>query len=86
MIFFVYIIYNKKHNKFYIGQTHDLSKRLKEHNSGLSKYTSKHDGDWELKYKEELESRSSAFRREKFLKKQKNKNFYWKTIKDYNSK
>jgi len=80
-MFDVYIIYNKQFDKFYIGQTCDLEKRLKEHNMGLSRYTSKYPGKWILKYKESFNTRKEAMEREKFLKKQKNKNFYWKLIK-----
>jgi predicted GIY-YIG superfamily endonuclease len=29
---YVYVIYNCKHNKFYIGETNDLKERLQAHN------------------------------------------------------
>ena len=41
MEYFVYIIESKKDSSFYIGYTSDLVKRLENHNSGLSTYTSK---------------------------------------------
>ncbi|MFH1194023.1 MAG: GIY-YIG nuclease family protein [bacterium] len=37
---FVYIIESKIDKSRYIGATADLKKRLREHNSGLSKYSS----------------------------------------------
>jgi putative endonuclease len=78
MKYFVYIIYNKSSDKVYIGQTNDIERRLAEHNLGETNYTSKYSGDWELVYKEEFSDRMSAIKREKFLKKQKNKSFYKK--------
>lgn len=69
MVYFVYTIYNRKHNKFYIGQTFDVTKRVQEHNDKVLKgYTSRFDGNWELIYKEELPSRQEAVKREHQLK------------------
>jgi putative endonuclease len=78
MGYYIYIIYNKVHDKYYIGQTHSLGKRIAEHNLCLSKYTSKYDGGWEVIYSEGFQSRGDAMKREKFLKKQKSKDFYRK--------
>jgi putative endonuclease len=78
MKYYVYIIYNESYDKFYIGQTCDLNSRIFEHNHKLSNYTSRYDGQWILKYFEEYGTRREAMRREKFLKKQKNKAFYKK--------
>jgi len=36
----VYILYSKKLNRFYVGQTTNLGNRLSEHNQGESNYTS----------------------------------------------
>jgi len=49
MDYFCYIIYSKSLNKFYIGETEDLDKRLQMHNEGYFKesYTSKV-SDWIL--------------------------------------
>ena len=75
-MYYVYIIFNDQYDKYYVGQTSDLDRRIFEHNNKLTVYTSKYDGVWELKYKEKFETRSGAMLREKFLKKQKNKDFY----------
>jgi putative endonuclease len=40
-MFYVYILFSKKDNKFYIGFTRDLKRRLKEHNDGKVISTSK---------------------------------------------
>ncbi|PIR73182.1 MAG: endonuclease [Candidatus Moranbacteria bacterium CG10_big_fil_rev_8_21_14_0_10_35_21] len=76
MEFKVYIIHNKDRDKYYIGQTYDLEKRILEHNSGLSNFTSKYKGIWEVVYTEIYTTRTEAIKREIFLKKQKNKDFY----------
>ena len=78
MKFHVYIIYNAEFDKFYIGQTNNLDQRILKHNLGLSPYTSKYKSGWEKAYCEEFGSRTEAIKRENFLKKQKNKNFYKK--------
>jgi len=72
----VYIVYNQQNDKFYIGQTNDLHRRLEEHNTGKVNFTSKYRGSWELVFKEEFLKRTEAIQRENFLKKQKNKIFY----------
>jgi putative endonuclease len=81
MKYFVYIAYNEKFDKFYIGQTNNPTEREFEHNNGLSTYTSKYDGGWKIAYTEVYNTRSDAMKRERFLKKQKNKDFYRKLIK-----
>ena len=70
MSYFVYIIRSETTGKRYIGQTSDLKARIDRHNSdyGKDRYTRKQEGPWELVYSEELETRSAAVRRERFLK------------------
>ncbi len=75
MKFYTYIIQSIKDQSYYIGQTDDLDKRLSQHNEGISKYTSRKK-PWKLVYYEEFESRKEAIKRERFLKKQKNREFY----------
>lgn len=36
---FVYILQSLKNQRFYIGSTNDLERRVLEHNSGKNKYT-----------------------------------------------
>ena len=42
-MFYVYILYSQSADKFYVGQTSDVHKRLREHNNPLenSKFTAK---------------------------------------------
>ena len=79
MGFTVYILQSEKDGSYYIGFTSNLNQRLEYHNSGKSRYTSKK-MPWKVVYTELFETRSEAIRREKFLKKQKNHEFYKKLI------
>lgn len=77
----IYAIYNKNHNKIYIGQTTDLSRRLNEHNEHLMKgYTSHYDGIWCIIYKEYAKNRIEALEREKQLKSYRGREFVKKYI------
>lgn len=67
MAYFVYILYSKSADRYYIGSTKDLDDRLKRHNTGRSKYT-KRGIPWDLTYKEEYPTRSDALKRERELK------------------
>ncbi len=58
-MFFVYILYSRSINKYYIGQTNDLERRISEHNSGQTTYSSR-GISWELIYQEEKNTRSEA--------------------------
>ena len=63
----VYIIKSIVKERYYIGQTNDLEKRLKEHNSGKTRSTKAY-SPWEIVYCEEYESRSEAVKRELEIK------------------
>jgi len=66
-MFYVYIIRSLKNNRNYIGSTNNLKRRLKEHNTGQSKYTSL-TRPFKLIHSEEFNNRSDAVKRELFLK------------------
>ncbi len=73
---FVYIIYSENHNVYYKGYSQDVEKRLKEHNAGLSRYTS-NKGPWELVFVKSFESKSDALKYELMLKRQNHKYILW---------
>lgn len=52
----------------YVGQSHDIERRLVAHNDGSTGFTTKAGGPWKLVYKEEYQTRSEAMIREKELK------------------
>ncbi|MBK9285510.1 MAG: GIY-YIG nuclease family protein [Sphingobacteriaceae bacterium] len=73
-MFFVYILYSKKLNKYYTGQTDNLHTRLLSHKKGISTYTSSSD-DWQLVYSESFHTRAEAIKRESQIKRKKSKKY-----------
>ncbi len=63
----VYILYSKEYDRYYIGQTSDLNDRLHRHNSGRERWTSRY-VPWELIFKVVKTSRAEAMCLEKKLK------------------
>ena len=66
----VYVIYSKKINLKYVGSTDNVNKRIKEHNSGRSKFT-KQTNDWELLGYKSFGTEDEARRFERLVKKNK---------------
>ena len=83
----LYILYNQIIDKFYIGTTNNLKRRLWEHNNLRSKkrFTNKQKGKWNLVYIEEYSDKILAIKREKVMKKQKSRNFIEDLIKNQKS-
>ena len=67
MEYFVYILHSTGHDKYYIGQTNDLSDRLSRHNKGFENYTSKF-LPWKMVWSTEKPNRAEAMALEKKLK------------------
>ena len=81
-VFYIYILFSKKSDKYYIGSTSDVYRRLEEHNnpSAFNKYTSKH-LPWQLKvFFEVSDIRGEAMIVERFIKNQKNRVFLERLI------
>src|SRR5271170_3118643 len=66
-MYFVYVLENTATKRHYTGFTTDLTQRVGQHNSGVTKST-KNRGQWVPLYSEEYTTRSEAMRRERFLK------------------
>jgi putative endonuclease len=81
-MFYVYIIESKVDSSYYIGYTSDIKNRLLKHNTANTGYTSRKQ-PWLLKYYEEFENKKDAIKREKHLKRQRNKEFYNKLIRNW---
>lgn len=81
-VYYVYAIYNKENDKYYIGQTKDLEERISLHNNKKfrASYTYRFGGTWELFYKEEFQTRGEALNREKQLKSYRGREFLKKYI------
>ena len=71
-MFFVYVLRSQKDHKRYIGFTHNLERRLSEHNAGIVKST-KNRRPFKLIYFEEYENKSEAIKREREIKAKKGK-------------
>jgi putative endonuclease len=81
-MFYIYILYSQKSDKYYIGLTTDVNRRLEEHNHPPinKKYTAKH-LPWKLKFFFECsDSRGIGLKVERFIKNQKSRNFLEKLI------
>ncbi len=72
-MFFVYVLKSVKTGRHYKGQTNNLVGRIKRHNNGLEKFTSK-ELPWELVFYTSKESRSEAMKLERKLKNFKSSN------------
>ena len=71
-MYFCYILYSSKLDKYYIGSTGNLEGRLQRHNTSNTGFTST-GKPWEIKYFETFETKSGAMKRELELKKWKNR-------------
>jgi len=74
MPFYLYILKSEKSGRYYVGQTDDLEERVRYHNSNYSKAL-RNRGPWKLLYSEAYESRSEAVRREREIKRQKDRHY-----------
>ena len=66
-MFTVYILKSKKKEKYYIGFTSNLEKRLKQHNAGLNKSTV-YGRPWVIVRQESFDTKIEALNREKQIK------------------
>ena len=74
MLVTVYILYSKVIDRFYVGYTNDLERRLAEHNRMKGKYTDS-GIPWNLVYSEIYSTKTQAMQREKFIKLKKSRTF-----------
>jgi len=70
----VYIIYSANSDRFYVGYTSDLVKRIHEHNSGMNTSTATTQ-DWVVQFSRKFESRIQAVEFENFIKKKKSRKY-----------
>ena len=71
---YVYVLRSVRTGRYYIGSTHDVGRRLAEHNRGKSAST-KGFRPWELAHSEQFEHLAQARQREAYLKAQKSRAF-----------
>jgi putative endonuclease len=70
----LYILYSKSLDRYYVGFTKDLTRRLSEHNRVKGKYTDL-GLPWILVYTESYQSKREAMTRERYIKSMKSKKF-----------
>jgi putative endonuclease len=75
MNFFVYILYSKVLNKYYVGHSgSSISERLEKHLSNHKGFTA-NAKDWQLVYTESFATKSEAYQREVQIKKRKSRKY-----------
>jgi putative endonuclease len=67
-------LFSEKLNRFYIGQTNDLERRINEHNSSFSKST-KAGIPWKLVYSKSFSTKSETYVFERKIKSMKSRKF-----------
>ncbi|MBI2609863.1 GIY-YIG nuclease family protein [Candidatus Giovannonibacteria bacterium] len=67
MEYSVYILFSNSAEKYYIGSTNDVMRRITEHNETGKGFTKRY-RPWKLVYVESLPTRSRAMKLEKYLK------------------
>ncbi len=76
-MFFVYNIYSKSIDKFYIGETKDLNSQLALHNSGEFDFSyTKQANDWNFYFKLACPDRQTARKIETYIKKMKSRKYF----------
>ena len=73
-MYFVYILYSEKLNKYYVGYTKNVEQRLALHNHGQETFTSK-GIPWILMCFEKFDSELIAIRREREIKAKKSRKY-----------
>ena len=79
-MYYIYILYSEKIDKYYIGSTSNIENRLLFHNSEKNKIWSKRGQPWGLVFSHEFQTKKEALSAEKFIKKQKSRTFIEKLI------
>lgn len=80
-MYYVYVLKSTHFDTIYIGSTNDLKNRLKSHNSGQSKHTSKYK-PWEIVWYSAYKNKQLALNFEKYLKTASGKAFMRKRLID----
>jgi putative endonuclease len=80
-MFYIYFLYSKTSNKYYIGYSDNPERRVLEHNTKeFNTFTKKH-RPWKLVYFFAVsKSKGDAMKIEKFIKKQKSRKFIERII------
>jgi len=78
---YLYILYSKTLNRFYVGETQNIDKRIILHNSRyFKKAFTKSASDWKVVLGKKCNIREEAMYLESFIKRMKSKKFIEKVI------
>ncbi len=82
-MYYVYILYSPKYDRYYVGHTNDVSRRLEQHNNDVKMtYTHKF-RPWRLKTFFEIDgTRGDAVKLERYIKKLKSRNVIKRLVED----
>ncbi len=84
MTVFLYIIYSNSKDRYYVGHSDNLLRRIPEHNAGQCKST-RSGIPWILVYSKPFNSRAEAMKEEYRIKKMKSRKYIEKLIAEYYS-
>lgn len=73
-MYYVYILYSKSFDRYYVGQCEDIALRLARHNRKAVPSTRAYT-PWEIVYSEKFLSRTEAVRRETEIKGKKSRKY-----------
>ena len=73
-MYYTYILFSEKLDRYYIGSTNNPGRRLERHNKGHSSYT-RQGIPWKMVYIEPYNTRSEAFAREQQIKNKKSRRY-----------
>ena len=73
-MYYVYILYSRTKDRYYVGYTHNIEIRLSKHNAGATP-SARGGRPWELVYSEEYIDKSSALFREREIKSKKSRKY-----------
>ena len=71
-MYYLYILQSEINNRYYIGVSNDVQRRLLEHNSGSVKSTAPYK-PWIIRKIEEFPTINLAYQRERFIKSKKSR-------------
>ena len=66
-MYYIYVLYSIKFERYYVGMTNKVERRIIEHNNFKVQSTKAY-VPWEVVYVEEYSTRQEARKREKYLK------------------
>ena len=84
-MWFTYILYSNKLDRYYTGSTDDLDWRLERHNQGWGRYR-KSGILWKIVYNEEYSTKIETLKREREIKKMKNRKYIEELINNAGSR